>query len=161
MFEQPVGKVEKDRSHLIIGVSGVAVVLVIVLIVAVSSLSTRQTAKIEMSAAGSAEFDSYAPFVTVSDMVQYEGERLNNRYARIRCKLTNTGEKTLAGVQLRIAALGYNSETLKEKYVTPIPTTNEILNPNQSISLELFMEPIPDPAEIMQITVEVSGLKLK
>src|ERR1044072_3836420 len=161
MFEEPVGKVEKDRSHLIIGVSGVAVVLVIALIVLVSSLSSRQTAKIEMSVAGSSEYDDYAQYVTVSDMVQFEGERLNNRYARIRCKLNNTSDKTLSGVQLRIAALGYNSETLKEKYVTPIPVTNETLNPHQTINLELFMEPIPDPAEIMQITVEVTGLKLK
>jgi hypothetical protein len=161
MFEEPVGKVEKDRSHLIIGASGVAVVLVIALIVAVSSISTRQSAKIEMHGAGSTEFNEYGQLITISDMQQFEGERLNNRYARIRCKLKNEGEKTLSGVQLRIAAIGFNNETLKEKYVTPVPTTNETLNPGQSMSLELFMEPIPDPAEIMQITVEVTGLKFK
>lgn len=161
MFEEPVGKVEKDRSHLIIGASGVAVVLVIALIVAVSSLSSRQSTRVVMNGPGSAEFDEYAQFVTINDMQQFEGERLNNRYARIRCKLKNDGEKSLTGVQLRIAALGYNSETLKEKYVTPVPTTNEMLNPGQTMNLELFMEPIPDPAEIMQITVEVTGIKIK
>lgn len=161
MFEQPVGKVEKDRSRLIIVVSGIAVVLVIGLIVAVSSLSSRQSTKIEMSAMGSPEFDSYAQYVTLSDMVHYEGERLNNRYARITCKLNNTGDKTLTGVQLRIAAIGLAGDVLKEKYVTPIPTNNDRLNPNQTMHLELFMEPIPDPAEIMKFTVDVSGLKFK
>ncbi len=161
MFEQPVGKIEKDRSRLIIIVSGVAVVLVVGLIVAVSSLSSRESSKIEMSTAGSPEFDSYAQYVTLSDIDPHEGERLNTRYARITCKLNNTGDKALLGVQLRIAAIGLSGEVLKEKYVTPVPTTHEILNPNQKSHLELYMEPIPDPAEIMTFTVEVRGLKLK
>lgn len=161
MFEQPVGKVEKDRSRLIIIVSGIAVVLVVGLIVAVSSLSSREAAKIEMSLAGSTEFETYAQYVTLSDIVHYEGERLNLRYARVTCKLNNAGEKTLTGVQLRIAAIGFASEVLKEKYVTPVPTSHETLNPNQTIRLELYMEPIPDPAEIMTFTVEVIGLQIK
>src|ERR1044071_2627590 len=120
MFEQPVGKVEKDRSRLIIAASGIAVILVIALIVAVSSLSSRQSTKIDLSTAGSPEFDSYAQFISLADINRREGERLNNRYARILCKLSNSGDKTLSAVQLRIAALGYSGEVLKEKYVTPI-----------------------------------------
>jgi hypothetical protein len=161
MFEQPVGKVEKDRSRLIIVVSGIAVILVVGLIVAVSSLSSKEAAKIEMSLGGSPEFDGYAQFVTLSDIEHFEGERLNNRYARITCKLNNTGEKSLVGVQLRMAIIGQAGDVLKEKFVTPIPTTHDSLKPNQTIRLELFMEPIPDPVEIMTFTVEVVGLKLK
>ena len=168
MFEQPIGKVEKDRSRLIIVISGLAVLAVIILMIFVSSHSISQKKEIDIAQAGSQEFDSYAPFVKIENLEKYEGERLNVRYARMTCSVSNTGDKTIRGLQLRGAITRYldeslKEETLKEKVVSVIPDQFEKLSPNQTIRVEIFIEPIPNPNEVayMQMKVDLKGLKTK
>jgi hypothetical protein len=168
MFEQPVGKVEKDRSRLIIVISGLAVLGVIALIIFASSYSPKEKKAPDMAQAGSPEFDTYAPNVKIENFEKYEGERLNVHYARMTCKVVNAGDKTITGLQLRGVIFRYLDETLKEEFikdkvVTIIPGQFEKLSPNQSLPVELFMEPIPDPNTIayMQMKIEVYGLKTK
>lgn len=161
MFNEPTGKVEKDRSRLIIVASGIALIGVIGLIILVSYLGKRKPDEIKLFSQGSPEYNAYVENLTVEDLDIKTGERLNTRYARFILKLKNNGDKTVSGVQLRMLALGYEYEVLKEKFVTPVPGTAKTLNPNQYVSLDLYMEPIPDPAEIMHMTVEVTGIQYK
>ena len=160
MFEQPVVKSEKDRSKTIMIVSGVAVLVVIVLIIAVTSLGRRQS-QTEIANAGSPEFDAYAPNVRIVNIEKKTGERMNIRYARILCTVHNAGDQVLVGLQLRAAIIGTGGQVLKEKIITPVPNTRDNLRPNEAMNIDVSVERVPDPSEIMEMTIEVYGLKLR
>lgn len=160
MFEQQAVKSEKDRSKTIMIVSGLAVLVVIVLIIVVTSLG-RRTSQIEFAHAGSSEFDAYAPYVRIGNIEKKTGERLNIRYARIICTVQNAGDQVLVGLQLRAAIIGTGGQLLKEKIITPVPNIKDTLGPNQTINIDLSVERVPDPSDIMEMTIEVHGLKLK
>ena len=160
MFEQPAVESEKDRSKTIMIVSGLAVLVVIVLIIGVTSLGRRQS-QIEFSRAGSPEFDSYAPNVMIGNIEKKTGERLNIRYARILCTAQNAGDQVLVGLELRVAVIGTGGQVLRERIITPVPNTRDTLGPNQTMNIDASVERVPDPSEIMEMTIDVYGLKLK
>mgnify|MGYP003576832268 CR=1 FL=1 len=160
MFEQPAGNVEKDRSRAVMIVSGLAVLAVIVLIVLVTSVK-KNTAPLEFARAGSPEYDGYISAVKFSALDQRTGERLNQRYGRILCTLTNSGDRIISGLQVRMAAIGLSNELLREKVATIIPGNKDTLAPGESINIDISMEPIPDPSEIQDMTLQVYGLRLK
>jgi len=160
MFEQPAGKEEKDRSRSIMILSGIAVVVVIVLIILVSSFSKKPT-PIQMEKAGSPEFDSYLQFVTIRNIELHEGIRLNNRFGRIMCSVRNEGDRVLDGLQIRAYAVGFNGEVFREKFINAVPNNAERLGQGQSLQLDIYLEPIPDPGTIQDMKVEVAGLKLR
>jgi hypothetical protein len=160
MFEQPAGKIEKDRSRSIMILSGVAVLAVIVLIVLVGSFA-RKPEPIEFSRPGTADYDSYAQNVKINNLEKFTGERLNVKYGRFQCSIENVGDKTIAGLQLRLAAMGFSNELFKEKIVTAIPGNRDSLKPGESMRVDASFEPIPDSGEIQDMTIEVYSLKLK
>ena len=110
MFEQPAGKVEKDRSRTIMMLSGVAVLAVVALVVLVSSVS-KKPAPLEFARRGSSEFDSYIGSVKVSSIEKRKGERLNVFYGRFLLTLENAGSRTISGLQVRLAAIDMNSRS--------------------------------------------------
>lgn len=160
MFEPPAVKSEKDRSQTIMILSGVAVMVVIVLIIVVSSLG-RRPSHTDFAFPGSTEFDVYAANVKIDNIEKKTGERLNNRYARIQCTLENAGDQVLAGAQLKASIIGTGGQLIREKIFTPIPKVRDTLGPNQTMNIDVSVEPIPDPSEIMDMTIELVGLKVK
>jgi hypothetical protein len=148
MFEQPAGRVEKDRSRLIMLSTGGTVLLIIGVIVLFSSYCSREV-KVEMAQAGSQEFDSYSPFVSITINDKRTGERLGVKYGRLLCTARNDGDRVLVGLQVRVVVLGFSNEVLQEKISSPIPKAKEALNPHQSMDVDLNIEPIPDPSQIM------------
>lgn len=161
MFEQPVGKVEKDRSRLIMIVSAVAVVVVIGLIVLVGTLGRREPEKLQLSGPGSSEFDSYAPYLAITDLEKFEGESLNSRYGRVTARIRNTGDRIVTGLQVRGTAIGLNDEILRQRTVTVVPGVRDVIDPNGSIEIDLRIDPIPDPTQVKEMTLEIAGLKLQ
>lgn len=160
MFEQPAAKSEKDRSKTIMILSGLAVLIVIALIIMVTSFA-RRPAQTEIAHAGSPEFDSYAANVKIGNLEKKTGERLNIKYARILCTVQNAGDQVLVGLQLRAAVIGTGGKLIREKTITPVPNTRDSLGPNQSMNIDLSLEPVPDSWEIMDMTIELAGLKLR
>lgn len=160
MFEKPAMKSEKDRSKAIMIVSGLAVLVVIALIIMVTSFA-RRPSQTEIAHAGSAEFDSYAANVIIGNLDKRSGERLNVRYARILCTGQNTGDRVLVGLQLKASIIGSGGKLIREKIITPVPNTKDSLAPGQSMNIDVSLEPVPDPSEIMEMTIELYGLKLK
>jgi hypothetical protein len=163
MFEQSKENVEKDRSRLVVLISGIAVAAVILLIVLVSSFC-KSGGRFEMAGPESDEFKGYVNNVKVELVDKFVGERELGKlvkYARLVCHVTNTGDKTLAGLQLKGIALGFNNETLRDKVTTYIPGPHGELDPGEMIRVEITMEPIPEPATIMDFKVEVAGLKVE
>lgn len=156
MFEQPAGKIEKDRSRTIMLLSGVAVLAVIALVVLVSSISRKQT-PLEFARQGSPEFDSYIGQIKLTNIEKRKGERMNVYYGRFLLTLENNGDKTLDGLQVRLVAIDLNKEIAREKIVTVIPGIREALGPGQSARLDLSFEPIPN--DLQDMTVEVYSLK--
>jgi hypothetical protein len=55
--------------------------------------------------------------------------------------------------------LGFNNEVLVERITSPIPRQKDVLNPHQSMDIDLNMEPIPEL--IMDMKVEIHALKVK
>jgi len=129
------------------------------MIIAVTSLGRRPT-QIEFASAGSPEFDAYAPSVRISNIEKKTGERLNIKYARIQCTVQNAGDQVLVGLQLKATILGTGGQVLKEKIITPVPNTRDTLGPNQTMSIDVSAERVPDPSEIMEMTIEVHALKV-
>ncbi|HYP25124.1 MAG TPA: hypothetical protein VE262_00260 [Blastocatellia bacterium] len=161
MFEQPAGKVEKDRSRLIMIVSAIAVVSVIGLIVLVGALGRKEPERAQMSGPGSADYDSYAPYLAITDFEKWEGERVNSRYGRLTARVRNTGDKVVTGLQVRGTAIGLNDEVLRQRTLTVIPGQRRVLDPNGVAEIDLFIEPIPDPTQVKDMTLEITGLKLQ
>jgi hypothetical protein len=159
MFEQPAVKSEKDRSQTIMILSGLAVLVVLVLIIMVTSLG-RRPSQSDVAHSGSPEFDGYAPNVRINNIEKKTGERLNIRYARILCTVQNAGDQVLVGLQLRVAVIGTGGQLQKEKIITPVPNTRDTLGPNQTMNIDVSVERVPDPSEIMDMTIELYGLKL-
>jgi len=158
-LEVPV-KSEKDRSRTIMALSGLAVLVVIVLIIVVTSVGRRQS-QTAVALFGSPEFDAYASNVIIDNIEKKTGVRLNNRYARILCTLQNTGDQVLSGVHLKAAIIGTGGQLIREKIFTPVPNVRDTLGPNQTMNIDVSVEPVPDPSEIMDMTIELNGLKLK
>lgn len=160
MFEQPTVKSEKDRSQTIMILSGLAVLVVLVLIIVVTSVG-RRSSETEVAHSGSPEFDGYAPLVIIGPLEKKTGERLNVRYARIICTLQNAGDSVLVGVQLKASIIGTGGQLLKEKIFKPVPISRDALGPHQSMNIDVSVERVPDPLEIADMTIELTGLKLK
>jgi len=140
--------------------SGLAILAVIALIIMVTSFA-RRPAQNEFAYAGSSEFDSYVSNVLINNLEKRTGERITGRYALMKCTVQNGGDKVLIGLQLKATVLRTGGALIREKIVTPIPHTKESLDPNQSMKIEVSLEGVPDASEIMDMTIEVHGLKVK
>ena len=160
MFEQPVLKSEKDRSRTIMILSGLAIVAVIALIILVTSFAKRPS-QTEFERAGSPEFDAYAPSVVITNVEKRTGERITGRYALILCKVQNTGDRVLTGLQLKATVIGTGGQPIREKLITPVPNSRATLAANEAMKVDVSLEGVPDPSEIRDMTIELNGLKLK
>lgn len=160
MFEQSAVKTEKDRSQTIMILSGLAVLAVIVLIIIVTSFGKRP-AQLEMSNAGSPEFDAYATNIKIGNIDKKTGERLNVKYARMLCVVQNVGDQVVVGLQLKASVIGTGGQLIREKIITPVPNNKDSLAPNQSMNIDVSLEPVPDPWDIRDMVIELYGLKLK
>lgn len=160
MFEQPAANSEKDRSRTIMILSGLAILAVIALIIIVTSFA-RRPSQTEFAHAGSPEFDSYATSVLISNVEKRTGERITGRYVLILCRVQNAGDKVLIGLQLRATVIGTGGKLIREKIITPVPNTRDTLGLNQTMKVDVSLEGVPDPSEIMDMTIELNGLKLK
>jgi hypothetical protein len=165
MFEQPKTNNEKDRSRLIIAVSVIAVMIVIGLVILVASRGSKQmTSQLEMARPGSPEFDSYAQFVKIihGENDKFTGRNmLGHNIAILRAKVQNTGDKTITGLQLRGVALGFNDEVLAQKIQIPVPRQQQLLRPGETMQVEIQIDPIPNPDQIMAMDVQLYALKLR
>lgn len=162
IFSPADRSVERDHSRLIMVLSAIAALIVIAAIIVVSSKTSRQSAGLQMAQAGSAEFDSYAPLVKLTDIDKATSSTLIGRKLGIlKAVVTNTGDKTITGLQIRGIAVGYGGEILAQRIATPIPRVRGPLGPGQSANVTVQIDPIPDPGEIMDMTLQVFALKLQ
>src|ERR1044071_4656126 len=146
MFEQPAGKVEKDRSRIIMLLSGVAVLAVIALIIAVTRYKPSAGAEMDKVSPVSqaypesefvelgqmpcppqevptSEAQAYVPNLLIRDIDKRKGEypNLNSKYMRVLCSVKNAGDRTILGLEMRMVLFGFNCEVLKEKLINVIP----------------------------------------
>ncbi len=160
MFEQPTTQSEKDRSRTIMILSGLAILAVLVLIIAVTSLA-RKPAQTEFAYAGALEFDSYAGNLAINNVEKFHGERITGRYVRIQGKVENTGDRAVIALQLKATVIGTGGQLIREKIITPVPSTRDELNPGEAMRVEVSLEGVPEPWEIRDVTIELHSLKVK
>lgn len=163
MFEEAKPNVaERDRSRMIMALSGLAVVIVVALIIIVGSRRSGTNPDEGWVRAGSPEFNSYSQYITLSKVEKSTTSTLiGRRLGYLHGVLQNTGNKTLVGVRLRAVAVGFSGEVLAERIGTPVPRQHESLAPNQSIPVSVQLDPIPDPGEIQDMTLQIYELKFK
>jgi len=184
MFEQPAGKVEKDRSRSIMILSGIAVLAVIVLVIVVTRL--KPAARVEMDRVSpvsqaypaselesekmpcppqdvpNTEAQAYVPHILITDIDKRKGEypNLSSKYMRILCNVKNAGDRTLVGLQMRMVLFDFQCGTLREKIISVIPGKKATLAPGESVPLDALIDRAPDPTEIMTMRIEPYALKL-
>ena len=163
MFDQSETTEGKDRSRLIIAVSGIAVLLVVALIIIVASRPPAQSpAEQEWPGPGSAEFDSYSPNIVIGKPDKSTSTTLiGRRLAIIRADVTNQGDKTVIGLKVKASAVGFGGETLASRIATPVPRQKETLGPGETTKIEIQLDPIPPPGQIQDFTLQVTALRLK
>ena len=160
MFEQPTTQSEKDRSRTIMILSGLAILAVLVLIIAVTSLA-RKPAQTEFAYAGALEFDSYVGNLAINSVEKFHGERITGRYVRIQGKVENTGDRAVIALHLKATVIGTGGQLIREKIITPVPNTNDELNPGEAMRVEVSLEGVPEPWEFRDVTIELHSLKVK
>jgi hypothetical protein len=163
MFDQSETTEGKDRSRLIIALSGIAVLLVIALIIIVASRPPALSpGEQEWPGPGSAEFDSYSPNIVVSDLDKHWNSTLIGRkQATLKASVTNKGDRLVVGLKIKAAAVGFGGETLASRIATPVPRQKETLGPGETARIEIQIDPIPDPSNIQDFTLTVTALRLK
>jgi hypothetical protein len=163
MFDQSETEQGKDRSRLTVALSGIAVLLVAALIIIVASRPPAQTpGEQEWPGPGSAEFDSYAKYVVISDIAKSTVSTLiGRRQGTLKAQVTNQGDRLIIGLKIKAAAIGFAGETLAFRIATPVPRQKETLAPGETAKIEIQIDPIPDPAQIQDFTLQVTALRLK
>jgi hypothetical protein len=162
MFDQSETHQGKDRSRTVIALSGIAVLLVGALIIIVASRPPAQTTEPELAGPGSAEFDSYVNNIAITDVEKFTNNTLiGRRQATLKANVTNKGDRVVVGLKIKAAAVGFGGETLTFRIATPVPRQKETLGPGETAKIEIQIDPIPDPAQIQDFTLQVAGLRLK
>jgi hypothetical protein len=183
MFEKPLGREEKDRSRMIMIVSGAAVLAVIALVIVVTQY-VKPAAPVDMERVyavydpeteqygvalpcppqnvAQTEAQSYVQNIKF-DVEKATGEypNLNSKYARISGTVKNAGDRTIAGLQLRMVVYINECELVREKVVTVIPEKKGSLGPGESLSIDMSVDRTPDKTLITHMRIEPYGLKLK
>ena len=164
MFEMPNDDEGRSLSRKVMIWSTAAVFIVIGLILAYGLLKPKNTPKpIEIARPGSAEFDSYVSYIKIDKIEKSTAKNImGSNIGILRTHVTNSGDKVIKTLQLRAVAIGFDSEVLKEKIFSTIPRESQkTLAPNQTILVEIQLDPLPDPETVMEMTLEIYGLKLQ
>src|SRR5262249_61081407 len=98
MFDQSETHQGKDRSRLVIALSGIAVLVVVALVIIVASRPPAQSpSEQEWPGPGSAEFDSYTPNVVIGDLDKWTSTTLiGRRLAMLTGDVTSNGEEAIS-----------------------------------------------------------------
>ena len=163
MFDQSETTEGKDRSRLIIALSGIAVLLVVALIIIVASRPSAQgPGDQEWPGPGNAEFDSYAPGIVIGKPDKWISTTLiGRRLAILKADITNNGDREVIGLKVKAAAVGLGGETLIARVATPIPRQRPTLGPGETAKIEIQLDPIPPKEEIQDFTLQLAALRLK
>lgn len=183
MFEKPAGREEKDRSRVIMIISGLAVLVVVALIVIVTQV-IKPSQTVEMSRVypvddpetralqmdmlcppenvPQTDAQEYVPNIAFVGLQKLTGgfENFKSKYARIMGTVRNNGNRTIEGLRLRMVLYGHDCEVLKEKIMTVIPDRPS-LAPGDALPVDISIDAIPDPSEIKTMRLEPYGLKLR
>jgi hypothetical protein len=184
MFEKPVGREEKDRSRVIMIISGAAVLVVVALIVLVTQV-IKPSQPVQMDRVApvddpetrelgadmlcppqnvpQTDAQAYVPKISFIGIQKLTGgfENFKSKYARIMGTIKNDGDRTITGLQLRMVLFGQNCEVLKEKIFTRVPDGKSSLAPGEAIPVDISIDGIPDTSEIKTMRLEPYGLKLR
>ena len=142
--------------------SGLAVLIVIALVIIVGSRTANRATEAGWIKAGSAEFSPYAQSIKISDMEKSTAATLIGRkLGYVQANIQNTGNRTITGLKLRAVAVGFANETMAERIATPIPRQRDKLAPNETIHVNVQIDPIPDPDQMMDMKIEVYAVKFQ
>lgn len=180
MFESESEKEnEQKRSYLLMGLGAVGALLLAVLVIFLGSRNSRPQpaaqsqalpggvqAKLENALRpGSPEFEAYKDNLTLENIdIQASGNMLGMTRFVVNNRLTNKGDRTIAGVELTANAYDLENKLVAHNTSIPIPRARpEPLKPGESIRVSTVVD-LPSnirEGDISTIKPSVSGLRFQ
>ncbi len=172
MFESPLEEIEKAEKRHTLKILAATAIAFAAVIAALLYWSARQTPSVppgeperplaDAFRAGSPEFEQYRTFVTIEKQEGVQAENmLKQKIVVLRGMLANRGPRTLTGVEVRGIVYDFNNAPLAERLAAPIPRRRPTLGPNESMIIEVTIDPVPSQAAISSFEIVLEGLKFQ
>lgn len=111
---------------------------------------------------GSAEFDDLSGRVMVEQPVAMERlNPANERAVELTSTVRNNTGRTIRGLEMRGAVLDAQNAVLRERTVVIIPARQAALEPEEAISVRIFLEDFNPEAERGGALMEVTGVNVE
>lgn len=171
MFESQteVQEAPPNRVRAIAIIGGIGLVVLIVLVWLITQAMRPPHVSTEglegALRAGDAEFDSYREMMVMEDkeIIVYPN-LLGMLQFGVRAKLTNQGDRTVSGMEMRGRILDLGDKVLAENISQPIPRLrSEPLAPGQSMRISVKIDAPSKVTEddVKDVTLELYGLRFQ
>ena len=111
---------------------------------------------------GSPDWDKYAKNIVLDDPEATEAKRaLGDIVMSLQTTVRNLTGKTLTGLEIRAAVVDYDKKPIKQRTVVVIPMRQPELVPNKTMPVAVMLEGMSDTDSRANITMEVTGFKIK
>jgi hypothetical protein len=173
MFESPLeaeGHLEQQTKRKIIVITAGVFVIVAAVMVYVSARRTPEAPPpgqpvivlADAHRAGSPEFDDYHKFVTIDNQDATESQNLiGQKLVVARGFLTNRGSRVLTGVEVKAVLYDLDNQPVAERAAVPIPKQRSSLGPNETLPIQVNVDPVPAGAVVARFEIVIQGLKFQ
>lgn len=172
MFESPIETIEQAEKRQKLKILAATSVAFAAVIAAILYWSARQTPSVapgeperplaDAFRAGSPEFEQYRKFVTIEKQEGVQAENmLKQKIVVLRGLLANRGPRTLNGVEVKAVVYDFNNTPVAQRLAAPIPRRRPTLGPNESMIIEVTIDPVPPQAVISTFEIVLEGLKFQ
>jgi hypothetical protein len=151
---------------LIIGVAVVAAVVIAGLFYGLMRLSGRSPAGEAglqgAIRAGAPQFEENKKNIVLDDPEATEAKRaLGDIVMSLQTTVRNLTGKTLTGLEIHAAVVGYDNKPIKERTVVVVPTRQPELAPNKTMQVNVLLDGMKDTDPRANIKMDVTGFKFK
>jgi len=173
MFESPLEVTEQaergTKWKIVLITAGVCVVI----LAAIVYLSARRTSPppppgepatilADADRPGSPPFEEYKRFVSVENQDGTQAENLlGQKMVVLRGLLVNRGSRTLTGAEVKGILYDFNNKPVANRLAAPIPRRRPTLGPDESMMIEVTIDPVPPGADISMFEIVIQGLKFQ
>jgi hypothetical protein len=173
MFGSPLDiedRAEQTKKRKIIGITIGVFVIVVAVMILVSARRTPDapppgqpvTILEDALRAGSPEFDEYRKFITIDNQDATESQNLiGQKLVVARGFLANRGSRVITGAEVKAVLYDLDNKPVAERVAVPIPKTRASLGPNETLAIQVNVDPVPPGAAVARFEIVVQGLKFQ
>lgn len=166
MFESPMEsetKTSRRRSTKIVGITAAVFIVIVGAAIYLNHQRASETQiESEPYRAGSAEFDSYLPFVEIEQQEPQGSENMLGQVIVVaRAILHNRGPRTLTQIEVRAAVYDAAGKEIGQRVARPVPRTRSQLGPGESMLVQVNVDSLAAGADPTAATVWLQGLRFQ